>query len=136
MLIVCGKGEEVHGVRRTSPAAGFRHRSGLVGHSAFNLNSALKQLALGGESLEGLRFGIITLAGRVVRHARTLIIRLGRGHPSYHLLLRARRRILHWLTDRPDRSLTFPTTNHHSKATQPSRPVLAMPSRLASSTSA
>ena len=49
---------------------------------AFNLNSALKQLALGGEwvskRLKAVRFGIITLAGRVVRHARTLIIRTPR----------------------------------------------------------
>ena len=102
----CGKGEEVHGVLKEDLAGG-RLPSGQFGANAawwaiavlaFNLNSALKHLALGGEwvskRLKALRFGIITLAGRVVRHARTLIIRLGRGHPSYHLLLKARRRIL------------------------------------------
>ena len=36
----------------------------------------------------------IALPGRVMRHARRLIIRLARGHPSYELLLRARQRIL------------------------------------------
>ncbi len=109
----CGKGEEVHGVLKEDLAGG-RLPSGQFGANAawwaiavlaFNLNSALKQLALGGEwvskRLKALRFGIITLAGRVVRHARTLIIRTprrisdqGRGHPSYHLLIRACRRIL------------------------------------------
>ncbi len=102
----CGKGEEVHGVLKEDLAGG-RLPSGQFGANAawwtitvlaFNLNSALKQLALGGEwvnkRLKALRFGLISLAGRVVRHARTLIIRLGRGHPSYALLVRARRRIL------------------------------------------
>ena len=79
----------------------------LVGHSGVGVQPQLGgSTSLGGEWVSkrlALRFGIITLAGRVVRHARTLIIRLGRGHPSYHLLLKARRRILDWLTDRPDR---------------------------------
>ena len=52
---------------------------------AFNLNSAMKQLALGGDwkrkRLKAVRFGIICLPGRVVQHARRLIIRLARGHP-------------------------------------------------------
>ena len=64
---------------------------------AFNLNSAMKRLVLGGEwvsrRLKAVRFGIINLAGRVVRHARKLIIRLARGHPSYDLLVSARQRI-------------------------------------------
>ena len=102
----CGKGEEVHRVLKEDLAGG-RLPSGQFGVNAawwaiavlaFNLNSALKQLALGGEwvskRLKAVRFAIITLAGRVVRHARTLIIRLGRGHPSYALLVRARRRIM------------------------------------------
>ena len=60
----------------------------------FNLNSAMKRLVLGGEwvsrRLKAVRFGVICIAGRVVRHARRLIIRLTKGHPSYELLLRAR----------------------------------------------
>ena len=102
----CGKGEEVHGVLKEDLAGG-RLPSRLFGANAawwaitvlaFNLNSALKQLALGGEwvskRLKALRFGLISIAGRVVRHARTLIINLSRGHPSYSLLVRARRRIM------------------------------------------
>ena len=55
----CGKGEEVHGALKTDLAAG-RLPSGLFGANAawwsittlaFNLNSAVKQLAMGGEWL-------------------------------------------------------------------------------------
>jgi hypothetical protein len=47
-----------------------------------------------GKRLKAVRFALIALPGRVMRHARRLIIRLARGHPSYELLLRARQRIL------------------------------------------
>ena len=102
----CGKGEEVHGVLKTDLAGG-RLPSGLFGTNAawwaisvlaFNLNSAIKQLALGdrwvSKRLKAIRFGIINLPGRVVRHARRLIIRLPRGHPSFELLVDARRTTL------------------------------------------
>ncbi len=87
--------------------AGGRLPSGLFGAKtawwaitalAFNLNSAMKQLALGQEwvsrRLKAVRFGVINFPGRVVRHARRLIISLSWGHPSYGLLCQARRRIL------------------------------------------
>ena len=102
----CGKGEEVHSVLK-SDLAGGRLPSGLFGANAawwaisvlaFNLNSAMKRLVLGGQwvgrRLKAVRFALIALPGRVMRHARRLIIRLARGHPSYELLLRARQRIL------------------------------------------
>ena len=102
----CGKGEEVHAVLKEDLAGG-RLPSGLFGANAarwaitalaFNLNSAMKQLALGKEwvskRMKALRFGVIALPGRVVRHARTLIINLSQGHPSYPLLCQARQRIL------------------------------------------
>ena len=101
----CGKGEEVHSVLKEDLGGG-RLPSGLFGANAawwaitvlaFNLNSAVKRLVLGREwvskRLKAVRFGVINLAGRVVRHARGLTIRLGRGHPSYELLVSARRRI-------------------------------------------
>ena len=66
--------------------------------ASFNLNSGMKRLVLGREwvsrRLKAVRFTLIALPGRVVRHARRLIIRLARGHPSYELLLRAREKIL------------------------------------------
>ena len=102
----CGKGEEVHGVLKDDLAGG-RLPSGLFGANAawwaitvlsFNLNSAMKRLVLGGQwvgkRLKAVRFALIALPGRVVRHARRLIIRLARGHPSYELLLRAREKLL------------------------------------------
>ena len=94
----CGKGEEVHGVLKEDLAGG-RLPSGLFGANAawwaievlaFNLNSALKRLALGVEwlsrRLKAVRFGLIGPAGRVVHHARRLIIRLPRGDRRQLLL--------------------------------------------------
>ena len=53
----------------------------------------MKRQVLGGQwvgkRLKAVRFALIALPGRVMRHARRLIIRLARGHPSYELLLRA-----------------------------------------------
>ena len=73
------------------------HKQQALYSLAFNLNSALKRLALGGQwvsrRLKAVRFGLISLAGRFVRHARRLIIRLASGHPSYDLPT-ARGRIL------------------------------------------
>ena len=65
---------------------------------AFNLNSAIKRLGLGGQwlskRLKAVRFGLVNLPGRVVRHGRRMIIRLAGDHPSYDLLIRTRRRLL------------------------------------------
>lgn len=102
----CGKSEEAHSVMKEDLAAGKlpSGRFGVnaawwaIGVLAFNLNSAMKRLVLGKEwvskRLKAVRFAFISLPGRVVRRARTLIIRLTRDHPSYWLLLRARHRIL------------------------------------------
>ena len=101
----CGKGEEVHSVLKEDLAGG-RLPSGQFGANAawwaitvlaFNLNSAVKQLALGDQwvtkRLKAVRFALINLAGRVVFHARKLLVRLARGHPSFPLLVTAHRRI-------------------------------------------
>ena len=102
----CGKSGEAHGVLKDDLAAG-KLPSGYFGVNAawwaiavlaFNLNSAMKRLVLGKEwvskRLKAVRFAFISLPGRVVRRARTLIIRLSWGHPSYRLLLRARKGIV------------------------------------------
>ncbi len=101
----CGKGEEVHSVLKRDLAGG-RLPSGKFGGNAawwamvvlaFNLNSIMKWLVWGGtwrhKRLKAIRFGLVTLGGRVVRHARRWILCLVRGHPSYPVLLRARERI-------------------------------------------
>ena len=110
----CGKSEEAHGVMKGDLAAG-KLPSGRFGVNAawwaitllaFNLSSVMKWLVLGkdlssnevkewvSKRLKAIRFAFISIPGRVVRRARTLIIRLTRDHPSYGLLLRARQRIM------------------------------------------
>ena len=65
---------------------------------AFNLNAAMKRLALGGswvqKRMKALRFCLINLPGRIIEHARGLIVRLVKGHPSFALLVEARARIM------------------------------------------
>jgi len=102
----CGKSEEAHAVMKEDLAGG-RLPSGGFGQNAawwaimilaFNLNSAMKRLLLGAEHrnvrLKTLRFQFICLAGRVIEHARELIVRLSKGHPNLDTLIRARRRLL------------------------------------------
>jgi len=102
----CGKGEEVHGAMKNDLAAG-RLPSGYFGANAawwgisvlaYNLNSLLKRLVMpegwASKRLKAVRFGLIHLAGRVVTHARQLIIRISRGHPAYGLLFEARLRLM------------------------------------------
>ena len=87
----CGKGEEVHGVVKNDLAGG-RLPSRLFGANAawwaiavlaFNLNSAMKRLVLGQEwvsrRLKAVRFVLIALPGRVVRHARRTYHPSGQG---------------------------------------------------------
>ncbi len=101
----CGKSEEVHSAMK-SDLAGGQTPSGLIDANAawwaltilaFNLNAAMKRLALG-ESwatnrMKALRFHRIGLPGRVVGHARKLIIRLGGGAEALATFLNARRTI-------------------------------------------
>jgi len=101
----CGKGEEIHGVMKEDLAGG-QLPSGRFGANAawwaimvlaFNLNSLMKRLVLpegwAAKRLKAVRFGFIHLAGRVMTHARQLIIRLSAGHPAHGLLLEVRQRI-------------------------------------------
>ena len=134
----CGKGEEVHSVLK-SDLAGGRLPSGLFGANAawwaisvlaFNLNSAMKRLVLGeqwvGKRLKAVRFALIALPGRVMRHARRLIIRLARGHPSYELLLRAIRGYWRWLPSRIEHRR--PCLEHRFVGDSAELPGSAMPS--------
>ncbi len=101
----CGKSEEAHAVMKEDLAGG-QLPSGRFGPNAawwaimilaFNLNSAMKRLVLGGnwvtQRLKALRFGFICVAGRVIEHARQLIVRLSSGHPTLGVLEQARRRM-------------------------------------------
>ena len=101
----CGKSEEVHSVIK-SDLAGGQMPSGLFGANAawwaltilaHNLNAAMKQLVLGktwvAKRMKAVRFRLIALPGRVVSHARRLIIRLGAGAEALSVIVTARRTI-------------------------------------------
>ncbi len=102
----CGKSEEAHAVMKEDlagsrlPSKGFGQDAAwwAIMILAYNLNSAMKHLVLGGDwanvRLKTLRFRFICLAGRVIEHARQFIIRLSQGHPSLPTIIEARRRIL------------------------------------------
>jgi len=102
----CGKSEEAHSIMKEDLAGG-KLPSGLFGANAawwqimilaFNLNSAMKRLVLGGSwvnrRMKAIRFWLINVPGRVLIHARSLIVRLVGGHPSNEILLEARRRMV------------------------------------------
>jgi hypothetical protein len=101
-----GRSEEAHAVMKhdlaggTLPSGEFGENAAwwMIMVLAFNLNTALKRMALG-ESwarrrMKALRYHIINLPGRVLGHAGRLIIRLSGDHPSFDLLLAARSKIL------------------------------------------
>ncbi len=101
----CGKSEEVHSVMK-SDLAGGQLPSGLFGANAawwtlmilaLNLNAAMKQLVLGKgwvtKRMKALRFHLIGLPGRVVSHARQLIIRVGAGAEMLAIFVTARQTI-------------------------------------------
>jgi hypothetical protein len=101
----CGKSEEVHSVLK-SDLAGGQLPSALFGANAawwaltilaHNLNAAMKGLVLGKtwvtKRMKAVRFRLIALPGRVVSHARKLIIRLGAGAEALSMIVTARRTI-------------------------------------------
>jgi Transposase DDE domain group 1 len=101
----CGKSEEVHSVMK-SDLAGGQLPSGQFGANAawwalmilaHNLNTAMKRLVLGKDwatkRMKALRFRLIGLPGRVVRHARKLIIRLGADVEVLSTIVAARQTI-------------------------------------------
>ena len=101
----CGYSEKAHSMMK-SDFAGGKLPSKYFGVNAawwwimmlsLNLTQLLKQLALGPKGatkrMKSLRFSLFNLPGRVVEHARQLIIRIAKGHPSFRWLLDIRRRI-------------------------------------------
>ena len=102
----CGKSEEAHSVMKEDLAGGKLPSSEFGENAAwwwimilaFNLNSAMKQLVLQGfwvaQRMKAIRFCLIGLPGRVMSHARGLIVRLVKNHPSLAVLVTARQRIM------------------------------------------
>lgn len=102
----CGKSEEAHSIMKEDLAGG-KLPSGFFGANAawwqimvlaFNLNVAMKRVVLGGNwvnrRMKAIRFWLINVPGRVLRHARSLVVRLVGGHASNEILLQARRRMV------------------------------------------
>jgi hypothetical protein len=102
----CGKSEEAHSVMKEDLGGGKLPSSDFGENAAwwwimilaFNLNSAMKQLVLQGtwvgQRMKAIRFSLVGLPGRVLKHARGLIVRLVKNHPSLAVLVKARQRIL------------------------------------------
>lgn len=101
----CGKGEEVHAVMKEDLAGG-QLPSGRFGANAawwwimllaLNLNQIMKRLVLGGawvtRRLKAIRFHLLCLPARLVKHSGRLLVRIGRGARSVAVLVQARRRI-------------------------------------------
>ena len=102
----CGKSEEAHSIMKEDLAGG-KLPSCCFGENAawwwimilaFNLNSAMKRLVLEGSwvarRMKAIRFSLIGLPGRVMNHARGLVIRIVKKHPSLEVLVKARQRIM------------------------------------------
>jgi hypothetical protein len=102
----CGKSELAHDILKSDLAGGQMPSNDFGPNAAwwaitilaYNLQSAMKRTILGKEwaskRLKAIRFHLICLPGRVIEHARQLIVRLTAGHPSLGWLLRARERLL------------------------------------------
>jgi hypothetical protein len=102
----CGKSEEAHSIMKEDLAGGKLPSSSFGENAAwwgimilaFNLNSAMKRLVLQGswvaQRMKAIRFSLIGLPGRVLNHARGLIVRLVKNHPSLEVLVKARQQIM------------------------------------------
>jgi hypothetical protein len=103
----CGKSEAAHGVMKSDlglrpDALGpIRGQRRLVGDRGARFqferpdDTPGAARGLGTKAPEArLRFGLISIAGRVLGHARRLIVRLAEGHPASALLIEVRSRIL------------------------------------------
>ena len=101
----CGKSEQVHSVIKKDLAGGTLPSNDFGKNAAWwwimiialNLNAIMKSLALEPEMkdkrMKAIRFSIINLPGRVIKKSRQLILRLSKGHPSFKMLIDARKRI-------------------------------------------
>jgi len=102
----CGKSEEAHAVMKDDLAGGSLPSDDFGENAAwwwimilaFNLNAMMKRLALGkswvSKRMKAVRFSFINIAGRVINRSRSYIIRLTKNHPSFDLLIEARRAIM------------------------------------------
>ena len=98
----CGKSEEAHAVMKSDLAGGKLPSKRFGANAAWwavvvlamNLSALMKRLALDeswvNRRMKNIRYWLINVPGRIVRHAGSLRIRLARDHPSTQLLLGVR----------------------------------------------
>jgi hypothetical protein len=101
----CGRNEQVHSVMKKDLAGGKLPSSDFGANAAWwwimimslNLNVIMKNLALApsmaNKRMKAIRFSIINIPGRIIKRSRSLFLRLSKNHPSYNILIEARRRI-------------------------------------------
>ena len=102
----CGDSEKVHSVEKTDLAGG-QFPSNKFGANAawwqimllsFNLNHLMKTLVmpekLRTKRLKGIRFHVIGVAGRLIQHARGLMIKLSGGAETVELFNQMRNKIM------------------------------------------
>jgi len=106
-----GKSEETHAIMKTDLAGGLLPSGKLGANAAWwavmilalNVNEVMKREALA--KVEGaqqravarmkiLRFHLVNIVARVVRHGRRLILRISADHPSLPVLVGMRQRIM------------------------------------------
>jgi len=108
-----GNSEKAHSILK-SDLGGGQLPSGKFGANAawwqialiaMNLHVIMQTKVLGrqglGQRLKGVRFGLISVPGRIIRHARRLIIRVPKNHPSLALIERARHKLNEMSTGPP-----------------------------------
>lgn len=110
----CGKSEEAHAIMKEDLAGGKLPSQDFGENAAwwaimllaFNLHQAMERLVLEtgwwGKRLKAVRFGLISLPGRVVRHGGQLLLQVAEGHPAFSLLIRSRSRMLAWAHAAPN----------------------------------
>lgn len=101
----CGKSEEVHAVMKDDLAGGKLPSEDFGENAAWwwcmilslNLNAIMKNKILPeshqNKRMKAVRFNIINLPGRVINHARSLIIKIGANKYAEELFIMARHRI-------------------------------------------
>jgi hypothetical protein len=58
------------------------------------MKNLILQGSWGAKRMKAIRFSLINLQGRLMGHARELVVRLAGDHPSFDVLLGARVRIM------------------------------------------
>jgi hypothetical protein len=102
----CGKSEEIHAIMKEDLAGGRLPSERFGANAAWwwmmvlalNLNQIMKKHVLGGSwatrRMKSIRFHLINIPARVIKHSRQLVLKLSADHPSLPVLVEARQAIV------------------------------------------